>query len=310
MNIPITIPRFEGAEADHRLAGFIFAGHYAPPRVPRGIRPELVSTFIQTRIVPDSPAPAYSKTGEVLRFYERTDVVPHLMLALNGRERSLADVQRSAYVVQTVGDLGTPEQIAQAVGYFDRVLVPHRESMGAIGSLEEALIALAPAGSSKALSERLAEEVERASHVANLRGPDGLRHRMLTDIQSNELPGTLFVIEGKNETLALPPVERRAELVAVYLDQSDLKDPQLQVWAARLLRHEAMTGDAGTVQAEFSKALDGDADKASKGDKDAGFVVVRAAQAILYLQGKLTAAQQKALDQSQGGAMNFLSDDL
>src|SRR5438132_8590474 len=147
MPILITLVRHGRAAGRTALERYIFGGRYGGLRVPRGVDPELVSEFIRERLKPDTSPGSYAAVGAVIRFYERTDVLPHIQLALSGHEASSDDVQRSAFAIQSIGDLGQPAETAQAVDYLDRVLVPNATAVDNFGVLFQALIALAPAGS-------------------------------------------------------------------------------------------------------------------------------------------------------------------
>src|SRR3954463_2020961 len=123
----ILITRVRHSEEESRvlLATFIFEGKYGGSRVPRGIEPEFVSRFIRESLQPGSASNAYASILEVIRFYERADVLSNLRQALTAHEASAEDVLRSAYVLQAIGDLGSGNEATQAADYFDRILVSH-----------------------------------------------------------------------------------------------------------------------------------------------------------------------------------------
>jgi hypothetical protein len=83
----------------------------------------------------------------------------------------------------------------------------------------------------------------------------------------------------------------------------------MEEWTGRMLRAEAMMGNPEPVYAYFGRAIDM-ADPEKTGPKQADFIIVRAAQAILYLQGKLTPPQRERYKRAQKVGMNFLWDDL
>ena len=76
--IKITTVRLDENQGRVRLRRYIFGGFRAVPRPPRGVEPELVSRFIKEELLAESPADAYAKTAEVLRYYERNDVIRHI----------------------------------------------------------------------------------------------------------------------------------------------------------------------------------------------------------------------------------------
>src|SRR5258708_26039037 len=159
MPIQITVVRYDASTAGTKLDVFLFDKRYGGPRVPRGIEPKLVSEFIQERLKSDSPADAYMRVAEVLRFYERPEALGAVRLALTGHESTPVDVMRSAYALQAIGDLGTPGEVSQGADYFDRVLVPQPQLPAELYSiLLDTLVTLAPAGSTAALSQKLNQE--------------------------------------------------------------------------------------------------------------------------------------------------------
>jgi hypothetical protein len=306
-DIPITTVRYNDEQGQDVLHTFLFGGRYGGIRVPRGVPPDLVSEFIAQHIEPDTGPDVYSKTAAVLRFYERPDVLPHLELVLTGKAASLDDVLRSAFVIQSIGDLGTPDETAKAAAYVDRVLVPQPLALNAFSVLFEALIAVAPAGSPQHLIERLAGTVHQAAQ--NQRTERGIQdYQRIASIERNDQPRYQSRWDAKSRLTRQTPAERRAELVRIYLRESRFGDTQMEEWAARMLRAEAMQGDPKPVYAALGQALDA-VDPKKIGPQRAGFEIARAAQAILYLRGELTARQEELYEKEGKAAMNFLWDD-
>ena len=306
--IPITAVRYNRKQGLDVLQSFLFDGRYGGIRVPRGVPPDVVSEFVGQRLQPDSPPAVYSKTAAVLRFYERPDVLPRLMLALTGRAASLDDVLRSAFVIQSIGDLGTPDEAAQAAAYLDRVLVPQPLALNAFSVLFEALIAVAPAGSPRGLIDRLTDAIAQAARSQGTeRGMQD--YQRIVSIQRNDQPRNQHRWAAKGRLARQTPAERRAELLKIYLRESPFSDTQMEEWAARMLRAEAIQHDPEPVYAAFAQALEA-VDPKRIGSQRARFEIVRAAQAIIYLQGKLSPRQEDLYEAAGKGAANFLWDDL
>jgi hypothetical protein len=305
--IPITAVRYNRKGAQTVLETFVFAGRYGGIRVPRGVDPPQVSDFIQQRVQATASADVYSKIPPLIRFYERPDVLPHLKLALSGHESTIDDISRSAFVLQSIGDLGTPDEAALAADYVDRVLVPQPLALNAYQQLFEALIANAPAGSPQRLIDRLNAVVAEAGQ-----GPSTQRavqdYQRIASVQRNDQPRFRARWDAKSRLAKQTPDQRRVELVAIYLRQSPFASTQMEEWAARMLRAEVMQGDPQPVYAVFGRVID-TVDPQKLGPQNASFIIARAAQAIIYLQGKLTARQEDAYDKSNQAAMNFLWDD-
>ncbi len=306
----MTLVRYTEQQSRELLQSYIFAGKYGPLRAPRGIEPELVSQFIREKLQPSSSADAYASVLELIRFYERADVLPHIRLALTGHEADATDLLRSAYALQAVGDLGSPENAAQAADYFDRVLVPHPALAARIyPALFDTLVALAPSGSPAQLAQRLAREVEKLAPGQHASEANMMAYDELAAVQRNNLPRTRILVETKKKLAAQPQHVRRAELVRIYLGLA-AGGTMLGTWAARLLRKEAMDGDPEPVYAEFARGIDS-IDTKTMGKERASFIIVRAAQAILYLQGTLSSLHRRVYEEAGGGGgMNFLWYDL
>jgi len=306
--IPITAVRYNRKRGRDVLQSFLFDQRYGGIRVPRGVPPDLVSEFIGERLQPDSPPGVYSKVAATLRFYERPDVLPRLRQALTGRAEDLDAVLRQAFVIQSLGDLGTPEEGAQAGAYLDRILVPQALALNAYAVLFEALIALAPAGSPQRLMERLAVAVHQAAE--NQGTERGMQdYQRIAAIQRNEQPRYRTRWEAKGRLAPQSPADRRTAMVRIYLRETPISSPQIEEWAARMLRAEAMQGDPQPVYAAFGQAMEA-VDPKKIGPQRARFEIVRGAQAIRYLQGKLSARQEELYDKAGKGAVNFLWDDL
>jgi hypothetical protein len=308
-SIPITRVRHNEQESRSLLTNFIFEGRYGAARAPRGIEPEFVSRFIRETLEPGSSPAAYAAVLELLRFYERADALPHLRRALNGYEARGEDLLRSAYVLQAIGELGTRDEAAQAADYFDRILVPHRElSERLYPAFLDTLVSLAPAGSPTRLLQRLAADLQRLEAGRRASEAGMMMYDSLAAVERNNVPKTNIVIEIKKRLAAQSPDARRAELVRIYLGLST-GGAILGIWAARMLRKAAMEGSPERVYAEFGSAIDA-VDARKLGTERANFMVVRAVQAVLYLQGTLSPRQRRpdlAGDVLSGRA-NFLSD--
>jgi hypothetical protein len=309
-HIPITQVRCNPLEGRHLIEGYLFGGKFGPPRVPRGIEPEIVSQTIIERVSPISSPDVYERTLEAIRFYERADVVPHLMLALTGTEADVSAVSRSTYILQAAGDFGTEEVTTRASQYFDAKLVPHPSALGTLPQMLEALIALALAASPTRLAQRIQTELSKAAPTQNL-NEEGMRnYQRLASYQRNDLHNAISLMDNRRRLASLQPDFRRSELVQIYLGQSAFSTAQMETWSARLLRAEAITSNPHAVISEFLKAIES-LPLQKLGETAAAIIITRAAQAILYLQGKLSPQQTAVYEKARkSGGMNFLWDDL
>lgn len=306
----ITAVRMSNAEANSRLSGYIFDAMYGGARTPRGIDPDYVAEFINENLEPTSPPSAYRSVLELVRFYERPDTLPTIKRALTGKESSPVDVARSARALNAIGDLGSEVERAQAAAYIDKFLVPN-PALTAEGypPLLEALVALTPAASPAALTQRLARDIQAKSAGARASVQGMMAYDKLVSVQQNDLTGYVWNMEMKKLLLAAPPDVQRAELAKVYLGLSTHGGPVLNSWSARMLRKEAMEVDAAPVCAEIEKGIDL-VDEKQRGKDAAAMIVVRAAQAVNYLGCKLSRAHQVLYEKSGNMGNNFLWDDL
>ncbi len=308
--IPITVVRFDEHSARERLHTYLFEGRYGGGRPPRGVEPRLVSEYIQEKIKPDSEPDVYKRVAELLRFYERPDALRTLRLALNGHESKAVDALRSAYALQAIGDLGTTQEAAQAADYFERVIVRRPELTAELYPiLFDTVLALTPAGSTAALAQRLDQDLAKLAPAQRTSEEAMFAYDKLAAVKRNDLPKFNSLIEFKKQIAGAPQDVRRAEMVRVYLGISPRGGASIGTWCARMLRKEAMEADPEPVYAEFSKSIDAiDEKKFGRGPAD--LIFIRGAQAILYLQGHLTAAQRKRFSEAGQSGANFLWDDL
>jgi hypothetical protein len=309
-HIPITQVRHSGLEGRQLLEGYVFGGKFGVPRVPRGVEPEIVSQVIHEKLKPDSSPDAYERTLEAIRFYERFDVVGHMMQALNGGEADVRDVRRSTYILQASGDFGNEEVVTRASQYFDAKLVPHPAMLDALPQMLEALVGLAMAASAARLAQRIQDELSKLAPAQNA-SEEGMRnYQRVASYQRNDLRKVVSLMDNRKRLATLQPDFRRAELVQTYLGQSAFSTAQMQTWSARLLRAEAMMSSPDPVNAEFAKTIDL-LPSQKLGEMAMDLILTRAAQAILYLQGQLSPQQRMMYDKARkSGGMNFLWDDL
>lgn len=309
--IPITVVRFDDAQARDLLETFVFGGMFGGARAPRGIEPDFVTQFVQERLTAESGPIAYSQVGELMRFYERTDLVSQMRLGLSEDVSDEKSFRRAAHAAQAIADLGTLQDVRQASDYFDATLANRPQRSPDFRLLLQTRVALAPTGSLGALNRRLAAEVERLEKKQNESEDDMMTYDDLAAIQRNDLPKAKVVIAGKSRLLSQSTAERCPELVQIYLGRSPLSDAQMETWSGRLLRLEARRDDerADEVRQSLSQALDAlDPDKLP--GPQFALAVRRAAQAILYLRGQLSDQQQELYQSAEDGAMNFLWDDI
>ena len=308
--ISITLVRHNENQGREVLSNFVFGGYRSGSRAPRGIEPELVSRFIIEKLKADSPPDAYAKTVKVLRFYERNECLPHLRKVHTGEEKTTADVIRSAYVSQAVGEVGTEQEIKEVAQYFDANLAGHAQAIEAAEVLLETLVVLSPSATADGLSARIAQEVE-ARKAGEKESEEGMRaYYEVLSIQRLKVPQALAAAEAKSKVMAMEGAEQRSELLDIYMGMSNVSDDLMMTWAGRMLRREAMEKSPEPIYEAFAKEIaKADSQKVGK-DPLADTLVSRAAQAILYLQGKLTKTERDLYEKTELGAISFLWDDL
>ena len=308
MPIPITQVRYSPEEGEQVLRRFIFGGPYAGRRPPRGVPPPTVVEFIVENVKPDAKPHVFLRTVDTALFYESKEILPHIRQMLTARETDSRSVQRSAYCLQLFGNLGTPEEVVQAAQYFDRILVPHQAAGENLDLLLATLPTLAPAGNIDRIYQRIGEQIREATEVPKPDDPENMRALGLQNIMSLKVPVAATLLQGKSRLLAQTPAQRRMELISIYLGQSPLSDEPTHIWAGRLLRKECMELDPAPVYADLGRAIDA-ADPQRLDPERAEFITHRAAQAIIYLQGKLTKGQQARYAKVKEAPQNFLWDD-
>jgi len=298
--LPITRVRHTGRAADLLLEAFMDGGRLAGRRPPRGIGPQQASQWIVKNVPPDCPPVMVMHATDTARYYELGDIVEHFKPFLNRREADARDYGRSMQVLQLMGDVGSPEQAAFAASYFKDVLLPNVVTMDSFALVLDTAEALALAVDMPAVERRLQAAIGSAS---------GMSARKYGDYRNNDYPNAVLVVEGKRHLAKADPVQRLPDLVSVYLGGTAVSGPSMEVWAGRLIRAHANKPEShAAVIKTFSKAIDDAvAGKASKSVKD--FAIHRAAQAIIYLQGQLTPAQEASYRAADSSQQNFLWDE-
>ena len=310
-DLRLTTVRHGPEKARELLRAHIFGGKYKIPRVPRGIDPAFVSRFIIEEVKPDSSRDAYQKTLEVVRFYERQDVVDHLMLALTRREAEFVDLMRSLYALQTAGDVGNAAQRDAAAQYLDTVIVPHPKADLVHAAIGETVVTLAPPGTTAAWAKRIDRDI-------NLRAPHQdddeasmMAYDKAVEVKDQFLPGAEAEIAGKQKILAKKPVERAPDLVQIYQGSNPLSGPYMRTWAARQIRFDAATDGFGLHKPLFLKEIDA-IDPKAEPTPESDLKLVRAVQAIIYFQDapRMEDLERYAKARARPGIhMNFLWDD-
>jgi hypothetical protein len=308
--IPITVVRLDERSARERLQHFLFSGMYGGARVPRGIKPEFVAAFINEKLKPDSPPDAYRRALEVVRFYERADTLDTFRQALTGKEKDPADVVRAAYALTALGDLGNEADAKQAAAYFEKYIVPrpgltpetYRELLATV-------VALAPFAAPGTLVQQIDRQIQELSAGRSSSEPALFAYDKMAAVRRNDVPRATLNVSLKNTLVAARADVRRPEFARIYLDISKRGGEMLATWSGRMLRKDAIDGNHDPVYAELQSAMD-EISETELGKEGADTLVVRAGQAVIYLQGGLTAARAARYRKAGAGGLNFLWDDL
>lgn len=307
--VPITHVRWTSRDATGLLENFAFGPHFAGRRPPRGIDPEFVSYWIRENIKPDCSPMTMMRVVDILRFYEREDVLDHTSRFLNRNEAEERSFRRALYVLQAIGEVGSAKQATFAVRYFNEFLLPQPVAMEFFNLVLETAESLALAVDFTAVGRRLQAALDAAGKVPNLEGSEGLPWRKYSDYNRNNYPTANFIIEGKRRLFRADPAQRLQELLFIYLGESPLSTMSMEIWAGRLIRRHAMKEETQpVVLAALAQIIDG-AMKSEMPKPKKDFLIHRAAQAILYLQGKLSFPHQAAFEAIKSGPENFLWDD-
>ena len=307
--IPITLVRWTGNDAVERLRSFLFGGHYVGHRPPRGIDPEFVSYWVPLNVPHTAGPPVVAHLLDLLRFYERPDLLSHVSRFLTKQESTTRDVTRSLYAVTTIGDFGTLEQIRAAAVYFAEYLLPHPAAMEVFPLVLDTAEALALAVDMGAVGRRLQAAIDAASQVPDRKGAAGIPYRKYTGYARNLYPAAQQRAQARQRLLATDPTQRLNELLGIYLGESPFASPSMEILAGRLLRSYARQGGQTAVVAAFSKVIDVTASSQSPQDRK-DFLIQRSADAIQYFQAKLTFPQEAIVSKIEFAPANFLCDDL
>jgi hypothetical protein len=248
---------------------------------------------------------------DTLRFYERNDVLDTISRFLNRKEGDERDFRRSNYVLQAIGEVGTPEQAAFAVRYFNEFILPQPIAMEFFSLLLETAETLSAAVDFTAVGRRLQTALDAAGNAENLEGSGGLPWRKYSDFNRNNYPNAARIIEAKRLLLRATPEQRLPELMMIYLGDSPFASPSMEIWTGRMIRDYARSAEEtqAAVLTALAQVLDGAiSSQLPKPQKE--FFIHRAAQAVLYLQGELNFTQEAAYEAIESGPESFLWDDI
>ncbi len=307
--VTITLVRHRSQDANNILRNFVDGGTESGRRAPRGIEPEYVSYWLHQNIKPDCSPAAMMHTGDLLRFYERKDVLDTVSRLLTRSESNERAFRVSMYALQAIGEVGTPEQQAFAARYLNEFLLPQPVAMDFFNLVLETAEALAPAVDMPTIGRRLQAAIDAVGTPKDLESAAAVPYMKYSDYRTLYYPGALRVVEAKRRLAALAPAARLQELLFIYLGESPLSAPSMVTWTGRLLRQHAMAGGQADVLAAFGAILDG-AIKSQMPAAKKEFIIQRAAQAIVYLHGKLTFPQEAAFDAIKTRTLSFLWDDI
>lgn len=283
----ITQIRLLPAEADKALKQFVFGGHYGPVRPPRGIAPAQVEAFVKAHVLTEGDADDFSKTRDLVRFYEIKGVVEPMLRLLSGVAQTDDAFQQHVIITQIAGDLGGAAEIEKARDHLERKLVPAQLAMKYVPDLLASYLALAPAGSLELLENRLKEEQARLAPLQRRGDQDLMAYDQVTSYLRNEISRTRQAISAKAKYAALPLPEGLAQLLGIYLGTGGPADPYLQVWAARLVRRWALENSPAPILAQVRPILEGFTEETLKTQPIVQARYWRVRRAYLYFGGVL-----------------------
>ena len=306
--ISITLIRRPSRDAGPALEQFVNGGREAGRRAPRGIDPAFVSYWIRENIKPDCAPASLMRVVDLLRFYERKDVLDHITRFLTRNESEERSFRRAMYVLQAIGEVGTPEQTGFAVRYFNEHLLPQPVAIDYFALVLETAETLATGIDTSLVGRRLQSAIDAVGVPKKLDSPEAIPFLKYSDYRVNNYPSAVRTIEAKRRLSSSAPAQRLQELLYIYLGESPFSTPSMVVWAGRLIRQHAMSGAQTEVIAAFTQIIDG-AIKSEMPKPKKEFLLLRAIQAVIYFRGKLTFPQEAAFDAIAPKYPNFLCDE-
>ena len=305
----ITRIRLSPEEANEALEKFVFGGHYGAIRPPRGINPPQVSEFVKRRVLSEGDDDDFAKTRDLLRYYERKDVVEPMLNLLNAPPSDTEVFRKQAIICQIAGDLGEPPEVEKAAQHLERRLVPSPEFIKEVPFVLPAVFAIAPTGSLDPIEKRLKEEQARLAPLQRRSEKDLMAYDQVTAYINNDLERTKQLIAAKKRYLPLPPPEGTPVLVKVYLGTEGPPDPDFQIWAARRVRKWALEGNPEPARNEFARALESLTVERIKNNVQLQARFWRAERALRYFDGTPGDQVREAVAAAQLKALDFLDDD-
>jgi len=304
----ITIVRWPSRDAARLLNAFVFGGLESGPRPPRGIDPEYVSYWIRQNLKPDCSPLAMMRVADLLRFYERRDILEHVSRFLTRNEAADRPFRRALYVLQTIGELGSPEQCAFAVRYLNEFLLPQAIAMEFFALILDTAVALATAVDLAVIGRRLQGAIDAAGTPKDLESAEAIPYLKYSNYRVIDYPAAGRIVEAKRRLAGAAPAMRLQELLYIYLGESPLSTPAMIVWAGRMIREYVIKDGQTEVLDAFSQIMDG-ALKSTMPEPKKEFMLARAGWAILYFRGKLSIPQEMAFDAIPSKQLSFLCDE-
>jgi len=285
------------------LEKFIFhPDQFKTEDIPRGLRPEVITKYVQTRIGPLTPLAPVRQMEKVVVWYDALEVGEHLVKLLDKREAVPDAVQRSAVICRVLARLGNPAQLEMARQYAGTHLAERADSIPALTELVSVHEALGVEEDPVILRRQIDARLSRASALAASDAQARQDTQALERLKNVALVRAHQVNGIKNRILRLTSrPERLAELAQVYLGLKHGYGEYLPAWAALRLRRECWAAlPAQQTERKIDPVLRLEVVAALRGglplidgvpkltDPEKDFIRVTALKAVQYFGGELT----------------------
>lgn len=308
MRRPVTRVRYDESTSNDLLHAYLFGGPFSPGTPPRGISSQTIYKFLSNELKVSASSDTYLKTLALVRFYELDATLELLNRALAWSGAGTEPTDKSCYILQAAGDLGVSRAVEESAASLDTLIAQTSAFVPSIQNILDTHITLVPIHSLRTLTRRIDSEIGAAAPNQHRDLAGRLAYDKVVGIKANALPYADALAKKKVSILGLPSTQRTQDLVDVYLGQSTASGQLIETWAGRMLRREAFEGDPGPVFSALEQAMDA-AEKAALPSNQLDFVVCRAADAIIYLGGSLSAHHAQLNAKVEARTANFLWDD-
>lgn len=225
------------ATAKKLLDNFLF--EHGPNRVdiiPKRVDPAYADRYLRETVKPDMDAVVFRQARRVVDFYTLRQTLPHFAEMLDRSEGDAAALNRSAEIVQMLGEVGMEADWKLADDYFQNHLLRLRMARDFMPTMMRIWADLGPQSSVDALEKQFGEEVAFREKMQNTSDDAEISYQRLRAVYENDFPRAKRAVAYRAEVERMKDPTRLKALVDNYARLDDYPPEYLNEWSARMLR--------------------------------------------------------------------------